>query len=291
VGSLAVKGKVTHKDGVALLSIGKDTVVPAADGSFTHVVQVTEGANVVEIQATSKSGKKSSLALGVQAGTFLAPGQIVTDAAAARVTNEALKAAAPVAGDALEKNIRALSGKQVGQWVVAPLGHRIVTTVDVGAVKVKDAIVDVQGKSTGLFADLTLKQLDITVEVEVDAGSFLGKSLKITEQLPVHFDTFSADGLVSATIANKQVVVDAKNLNVDYSPAITSKIIGQSNLSKINAGLAGISKIIPGNPKLTIDEVAIVNKLLDLIWQHGLKKTADDKIATLIQSKARAASP
>lgn len=279
VGATLVKGTAP---GAKVVLVNGTPVAPAANGDFVQSVTLVEGANIIDVIASDPAGKTLGTTVGVIAGTFLGPAALVNDAATARVSNEALRAAGPAVDAILLQNLQALKGLKVGDWAVSVLGRNITTSVSVSDIKVKGVSVLVQSQTTGLHAALAGQGFDADLNVVVDAGTFLGLKLGFSHTLDLHFDRVAAEGLVGLTATNGQVTVNTGGLKLDYSPTVIGNIIGQGNLNAINGLLGGIGSIFGAN--LKIDEVAIVNKFLTTAFNSGLKKTADAQIANMIMT-------
>lgn len=279
-GNVVVKGKATDKDGIQLVTVNGAPATLAADGSFMGMASLKEGANVIEIRATSKKNKTTDAQIGVLAGTF---GSNVREAAAARVSNEALRVGTNAIEPLLVQDLKALAGKPIADYSVSPFGGvKIETKVTLGSITLSQPNVDVVATTKGLDADLGVKNLDIKLPIQVKASIF-GANLGFTHTLDLHFDRFAASGLLDL---NKQASgaldVDAGNLRVDYYPTVVGSIIGQKTVDELNKLLGNISGAIPGAPKLKFDEVAIVNKVIEMVWKNGLKNTAETRIAKMI---------
>jgi hypothetical protein len=279
-GAYMVEGKATSGAGIALVTVNGVPVATAANGAFQEVVNLAAGQNVVHVVATDKSGHATDASIGVLAGTFDAPGSNVKDAVAARVTNDALSKAAPAVDAILEKNLKKLTGLNVGSWSVNVLGHTVTTKVDVSHVAVGSTKVCVKADQAGLHGSLCANAVSSDLDVSVDAGKVFGIPLGFKHTLDLHFDKLSAEGLLQLTVVNGQLDVDTSGLQLSYSPTVLAQLIGQGNLNAINSLLGDVGKVI--GVSLKIDEVAIVNKFLDMAWNMGLKKTADDEIAKMI---------
>jgi hypothetical protein len=289
VGPVLVTGKATHPSGVAVVTVGGAVVQPAKDGSFSQVVQVASGHSVIEVVATAVSGDTTDASIGVLAGTFLDDSQLVTNAAAARVTNDALAAAAPVVAADIQSKLAALVGQQVFNNTVSVLGDNVTTTVTVANVSVGGTVVNVVATPNGLNANIGATNLEVDVTVNVDAGTFLGIPLRLNLPLDFHFDTFTAQGLINASVQNGALMVDASNLAVNYSPTLVADLIGQNALNAINSALSGIGSVLGVN--LTFDEVSIANSLINTIWNGGLRKTTDTQIASMITAAGNTGLP
>ncbi|MEZ0229963.1 MAG: hypothetical protein ACAI25_15170 [Planctomycetota bacterium] len=277
VGATLVKGKAL---GAKLVTVNGQPATTGAAGDFAHSVNLVEGANIIEVKAVDAAGKAETFSLGVIAGTFLGPTALVNDAATARITNQALAAAAPAVNAILMQKLQAIKGLQVGDYSVNVLGRTIKTTVDVSDITIKAANVLVQSQTNGLHAALGGQGFDADLNVNVDAGSFFGAHLGFKHTLDLHFDKVAAEGLLGISATNGVLAVNTGGLKLDYSPTVIASIIGQGNLNAINSLLGGIGNIFGAN--LKIDEVAIVNGFLTKTFNNGLKATADATLAKMI---------
>ncbi len=282
-GAFTVEGTVASASGIALVTVDGTPVNVGPGGAFAQSVTLVPGQNVIHVVATDAQGQEDDASIGVLAGTFLPPGSEVPNAAAARVTNDAFAKVAPVIDAALLEKLKGFKGAQVGTWSVSVLGHTIKTDVSVADVSVGSAAVSLQAAPSGLDASLQAKSVAFDLVVSVDAGSFLGQKLGFTDHLDLSFAQVCAQGTVALAVQGGQLGVDTSGLSLGYSPTVVSQIVGQGALNAINGALGAIGKIFGAS--VTFDEVGLVNKVLDMVWQGGLKSTADTEIAKAIVQK------
>ncbi|HZV01254.1 MAG TPA: hypothetical protein VFF73_31370, partial [Planctomycetota bacterium] len=263
-----------------LVTIDGQVATLAADGSFDGMVTLKEGSNVIAIVATNKSGHSTDAQIGVVAGKF---GDDVPDALAVRVSNQALDVGCKAAAPLIVADLQKLNGKQLAKDTVSPFGGvSITTTVTLDSITAKNPDVKVEGTSSGLAASLGVTNFDAKLPIEITASVF-GANIHLNHTLDLHFNSFSAKGTLGLSkTASGTLQVDASGLSVDYAPTLAADILGQQAVNDLNNVLRSLSSIIPGSPKLQFDEVGIVNKVIDLVWQSGLKKTVDDRIANMI---------
>lgn len=278
VGNCLVRGKAIDKSGIKLVTIDGVPATLAADGSFVGMVTLKEGVNVLDIRATSNSGGEDDAQVGVVAGTF---GSAVKEAVAARVSNQALQVATTALTPLVVKDLQALQGKQIAAYTVSPFGGLKVTTkVDLGSLTVGTPKVNVDATAAGLAADVGVMNFDAKLPVDITAQVF-GQNIHFTHTLDLHFDRFAAKGMLDLSKStNTALVVDASPLQLDYSPTLASDILGQKTVDDLNKILAQIGSLVGVN--LKFDEVAIVNEVIKLVWQSGLKNTIDNRLANMI---------
>ncbi len=248
---LRVEGTVTDQTGVAYLIVNGDPVLPGAGGAFAHVLTLTPGLNVVELEAADPLGQRARTVLPVVAGAFLPEASNVTDALGARLNRPAFDAIERVAA-------QQLGGVNLAQMIMAqnPLfsGSYLVANIDVNATSASfgTPVLDLDPQQGGLAVRVELPSIDVRVRATGQGLGFIPINVPLT--VTADRATLSATavvnvapgGVVTTTLQNTQVSLQNFRFDIGGIPTFLEDLARDAVRGLIERQVrAQVERIVP----------------------------------------------
>jgi hypothetical protein len=247
-----VEGTVTDTQSpVSYLLVNNTPVQVAASGTFTQVVPVTQGLNIIEIEAGDLSGNKTRSVLPVIAGAFQPEGRAVGDALAARLNRPAFDAAERLA----EQQLAAVP---VGTVIMAqnPLydGGNFLANVQVNATGASIGAPDLELEPRA--GALGVRAVIPNVEVRTRAtGRLSGIPYGLTINVTATRATLTADaavavganGAVTTTLTNVVVTLDGFRFDIRGIPTFLENLARNAVRTRVERMIrTQVERAVPG---------------------------------------------
>ncbi|MGE0710838.1 MAG: hypothetical protein AB7N76_01865 [Planctomycetota bacterium] len=214
--AVVVEGTISDQTGVAYFLINGAPAAIAPGGAFRETVALTNGLNVITLQAADPLGHATQTALSVVSGTFLPESSVVADAVATRLNRPGFDAIERVAA-------QQLGGVSLATMIMAqnPLysGSAGLASVQVDATQASfgTPALDLDPRQGGLYVKAELPNIDVTVRAH---GQVLGIGYSVTTNVTADKATLEAIATVNVaagvvTTQLTQVVVTLDNFRFD----------------------------------------------------------------------------
>lgn len=247
-----VEGNVTDAQSqVAYLLVNGTPVQVAAGGAFTQVVPVTQGLNIIDVEAGDLAGNKTRTVLPVVAGAFRPEGQLVGDALAARLNQPAFDAAERLA----EQQLAAVP---VGAIITAqnPLydGGNVLANVQVNATGASVGAPDLELQPRA--GALGVRAVVNAIEVRTRAtGRVSGIPYGLTINVTATRAVLTADanvavgtgGAVTTTLDNVQVTLEGFRFDIRGIPTFLENLARNAVRTRVERMIrTQVERAVPG---------------------------------------------